>query len=178
VTAAVRRTEGMMDLDLDVDADRPSNPLDLIERLAALNDWSFDRDSDDELSVAVTGGWSDYHVAITWLAEVEALHIACAFDLKVPDRRRPEVLQLVAMINEQLWLGHFDLWSNENVVMYRHALLLSGGAEPNEEQAAALIKAAIDACERYFQAFQFVVWAGKSAKEALEGALLETVGEA
>ena len=62
--------------------------------------------------------------------------------------------------------------------MYRHALLLSGGAEPTEEQAAGLIKAAIDACERYFQAFQFVVWAGKSAREALEGALLETVGEA
>ena len=62
--------------------------------------------------------------------------------------------------------------------MYRHALLLSGGAEPTDEQAAALIKAAIDACERYFQAFQFVVWAGKSAKEGLEGAMLETVGEA
>lgn len=168
----------MMDLDLDAELDRPCNPLDLVERLAVHNDWSFDRDSDDELSVAVTGGWSDYHVAITWLAEVEALHIACAFDLKVPDRRRPEVLQLVSLVNEQLWLGHFDLWSSENVVMYRHALLLSGGAEPTDEQAAALIKAAIDACERYYQAFQFVVWAGKSAKEGLEGAMLETVGEA
>ncbi len=168
----------MMDLDLDTDTERPSNPLDLIERLAALNNWTFDRDSEDELSVSVTGGWSDYHVAITWLAEVEALHIACAFDLKVPDRRRPEVLQLVSLVNEQLWLGHFDLWSSENVVMYRHALLLSGGAEPTDEQAAALIKAAIDACERYFQAFQFVVWAGKTAREGLEGAMLETVGEA
>jgi hypothetical protein len=171
-------TLGMMDLDLDAELDRPSNPLDLIERLAALNNWTFDRDSDDELSVAVSGGWAEYHVAITWLSEVEAIHIACAFDLKVPDRRRSEVLQLVSLVNEQLWLGHFDLWSTENVVMYRHALLLSGGAEPTEEQAAGLIKAAIDACERYFQAFQFVVWAGKSAREGLEGALLETVGEA
>ena len=168
----------MMDLELDGELDRPSNPLDLIERLAALNNWSFDRDSDDELSVAVTGGWSDYHVAITWLEEVEAIHVACAFDLKVPERRRGEVLQLVSLVNEQLWLGHFDLWSSENVVMYRHALLLSGGDDPTDEQAAALIKAAIDACERYFQAFQFVVWAGKTAREGLEGSMLETVGEA
>ncbi|CAM5764993.1 YbjN domain-containing protein [Bosea minatitlanensis] len=168
----------MMDLDMDADFDRPSNPLDLFERLAALNDWTFDRDSDDELSVSVTGGWSEYHVAITWLAEVEALHIACAFDLKVPERRRGEVLQLVGLVNEQLWLGHFDLWSSEGVVMYRHALLLSGGAEATDEQAAALIKSAIDACERYYQAFQFVVWAGKTAKEGLEGAMLETAGEA
>ena len=167
-----------MDLDMDADLDRPSNPLDLFERLASLNNWTFDRDSDDELSVSVTGGWSEYHVAITWLAEVEALHIACAFDLKVPERRRGEVLQLVSLVNEQLWLGHFDLWSSESVVMYRHALLLSGGAEPTDEQAAALIKSAIDACERYYQAFQFVVWAGKTAREGLEGAMLETAGEA
>ena len=168
----------MIDLDMDADQDRPSNPLDLFERLASLNDWTFDRDSEDELSVAVTGGWSDYHVAITWLAEVEALHIACAFDLKVPERRRGEVLQLVSLVNEQLWLGHFDLWSSESVVMYRHALLLSGGAEPTEEQAAALVRSAVEACERYYQAFQFVVWAGKTAKEGMEGAILETAGEA
>ncbi len=168
-----------MDLDMDADPDRPSNPLDLFERLASLNDWTFDRDSEDELSVAVTGGWSDYHVAITWLAEVEALHIACAFDLKVPERRRGEVLQLVGLVNEQLWLGHFDLWSSENVVMYRHALLLSGGAEPTEEQAAAarsqrgrglraLLSRRSSSC----------VWAGKTAKEGMEGAILETAGEA
>ena len=168
----------MMDLDMDAELDRPSNPLDLFERLAALNDWTFDRDSDDELSVSVTGGWSEYHIAITWLAEVEALHIACAFDLKVPERRRSEVLQLVGLVNEQLWLGHFDLWSTEGVVMYRHALLLSGGAEPTDEQAAALVKTAVEACERYYQAFQFVVWAGKTAKEGMEGAILETAGEA
>ena len=165
----------MIDLDMDAELDRPSNPLDLFERLAALNDWAFDRDSEDELSVAVTGGWSEYQVAVTWLAEVEALHIACAFDLKVPERRRGEVLQLVSLVNEQLWLGHFDLWSSESVVMYRHGLLLSGGAEPTEEQAAALVKAAVEA---YYQAFQFVVWAGKTAREGMEGAILETVGEA
>jgi hypothetical protein len=34
----------MMDLELDAELERPSNPLDLIERLAALNEWTFDRD--------------------------------------------------------------------------------------------------------------------------------------
>ena len=167
----------MMDLDMDAELDRPSNPLDLFERLAALNDWSFDRDSEDELSVSVTGGWSEYHVAITWLAEVEALHIACAFDLKVPERRRSEVLQLVSLVNEQLWLGHFDLWTQEGLVMFRHALLLNG-AVVTPGQCEAILKAALEACERYYQAFQFVVWAGKSAREGMEGAILETVGEA
>jgi hypothetical protein len=37
---------------------------------------------------------------------------------------------------------------------------------------------AVEACERYFQSFQFVVWAGKSAPEALQTALFETAGQA
>ena len=41
-----------------------------------------------------------------------------------------------------------------------------------------LLKTAVDACERYFQAFQFVLWAGKTAREALDAVLFETEGEA
>jgi hypothetical protein len=84
----------------------------------------------------------------------------------------------VSSVNEQLWVGHFDLWSSENVVMFRHSLLLTGGAEPTDGQCEMLLKTAVEACERYFQAFQFVIWAGKSAKEALGTALFETQGEA
>src|SRR3954467_1865397 len=109
---------------LHIDIDRAEHPLDIVERLAALRDWIFDRAETDEMSVSVAGRWTDYHVAFTWIEDVEALHVACAFDLKVPDRRRQEILQLVSKINEQLWVGHFDLWSTENVVMFRHSLLL------------------------------------------------------
>jgi hypothetical protein len=165
-------------LDLDIETDRSFHPLDVVERLASLNNWSFDRDGDDEISVIVAGQWADYHVAVTWLDPMEALHIACAFDLKVNERRRGDIVSLIAMINEQLWLGHFDLWTADNVVMFRHALLLSGGVEPTDEQVATLIKAAVDTCERHFQAFQFVQWAGQNAKDALANAMMETVGQA
>ena len=160
------------------DADRSEHPLDVVERLAALRAWIFDRAETDEMSVSVAGRWTDYHVAFTWIEDVEALHVASAFDLKVPDRRRQDMLQLVSMVNEQLWVGHFDLWSGENVVMFRHALLLAGGAEPTQGQCEMLLKAAVDACERYYQGFQFVLWAGKSAREALDSVLFETEGEA
>ena len=155
-----------------------TNPLDVVERIAAINDWSFERAGDDEITMLVGGKWSDYQVSFTWMHNLEALHLACAFDLKVPERRRPEVLQLIGLVNEQMWVGHYDMWSAENVVMFRHALLLAGGAEPTQGQCEMLLKAAVDACERYFQAFQFVLWAGKSAREALDSVLFETEGEA
>ena len=157
---------------------RAEHPVDVVERLAAVNQWSFDREDEDEISISVDGGWASYHIAFTWLEDLESLHVACAFDLKVPDRRRNEVLALVAMINEQLWVGHFDLWSTDSVVMFRQALVLTGGAAPNAAQCEATLANAVSACERHYQAFQFVVWAGKSAREALDGAMFETVGQA
>ena len=93
--------------------------------------------------------------------DIEALHLACAFDLKVPERRRAEVQQLISLVNEQLWVGHFDLWTQDGMVMFRHALVLAGGVEASSQQCEALLGTALDACERYFPAFQFVVWAGK-----------------
>ncbi len=163
---------------IEYDFERQPNPVDVIEHVAALEDWVFERSGDDEITVSSTGTWCDYHVSFSWMEEVEAVHLACAFDLKVTDPRRTEVTRLIAMVNEQMWLGHFDLWTREGVVMYRHALLLSGGVEPTVKQVEGMLSAAIEACERYYQAFQFVVWAGKSAREALDAALFETVGEA
>ena len=89
-----------------------------------------------------------------------------------------DVQALISMINERLWVGHFDLWITEGIVMFRHALILAGGTEPSNQQCQSLLGTALDTCERYFSAFQFVVWAGKTPKEALEAAMFETSGEA
>lgn len=163
---------------IELELERQAHPVDVIEHVAALEDWSFERSGDDEITVSIAGSWCDYHVSVSWMEDVEALHLACAFDLKVSDQRRAEVMRLLATVNEQMLLGHFDLWSGEGVVMYRHALLLTGGAEPSARQIGAMLVGAIESCDRYYQAFQFVVWAGRSAQEALEGALFETVGNA
>jgi hypothetical protein len=158
--------------------DQRLNPLDTVERLASHNDWSFERASEDEITILVAGRWTDYQLSYTWMDDIEALHLACAFDLKVPDRRRADVQQLISMINERLWVGHFDLWVTEGMVMFRHALVLAGGMEASGRQCESLLGTALDTCERYFTAFQFVVWAGKTAKEALDAAMFETSGEA
>lgn len=163
---------------IDISEERQSNPVDVVEHIAALNDWSFERAGDDEITIAVSGAWAEYQVSFSWMEDREAIHLACAFDLKVPENRKLEVMRLLSAVNEQLWIGHFDLWSAEGVVMYRQAMLLSGGAEPNSQQVERLLATALEACERYFQAFQFVVWAGSSAAEALESVLFETAGEA
>jgi hypothetical protein len=156
---------------------RTSNPIDLLEDIATRNDWACERTSTDELTMTVAGQWTDYHTSLNWRDDLETLHIACAFDAKVPDNRLPEVYRLVAQINEQLWLGHFDVWIHEGLIMFRQGLMLNG-ALATPFQCEALLKAAFEACERYYQAFQFVVWAGKESREALASTMFETEGQA
>ena len=146
----------------------------MIEQVAHNNDWAFERTGDDEISISVAGSWTDYHVSFSWMEDFEALHLACAFDIKVPESRTLEVMRLLSLINEQMLFGHFDLWEQEGAIMFRQSLLLAGGVEPSSQQVEVLLSSALEACECYFQAFQFVVWSGTSAKDALAGVLFET----
>ena len=140
---------------IDISEQRRSNPVDVVEHLAAVKEWAFDRAGADEIAISMSGRWTDYHLSFTWMDDIEALHFACAFDLKVPEPRRSHVLELIALINEQLWVGHFDMWVKDGVVMFRHALLLAGGVEFAGRQFEALLDAALDTCERSYQAIQF-----------------------
>jgi len=157
--------------------DHFTNPVDMVEHIATIHDWTFERSAPDELTLTVSGTWCDYHISLTWRDDLEALHLACAFDFRVTKLRLPEIYRLMALINEQLWLGHFDLWKDDGMLLYRHGLLLAG-AETHVGQCEALLKAALEGCERYYQSFQFVLWAGKSAEEALAATMLETQGHA
>ncbi|MGR6430197.1 YbjN domain-containing protein [Rhizobium sp. PAMB 3182] len=163
---------------VDFEIERQSNPVDMIEFVASNNDWSFERSGEDEIAMTVEGRWADYHVSFSWMEEFEALHIASAFDIKVPESRVNEVIRLLSHINGQVLMGHFDLWRNEDVVIFRQSLLLSGGAEPTNQQVEVLLSNALETCEAYFQAFQFVVWSGMDAASAMAAVLFETVGEA
>lgn len=163
---------------IEIAREQRTNPLEVVERMAASNNWPFERGGEDEIALVVTGKWTNYQISFTWMGDIEALHLACAFDMKVPDLRLTEVQQLVALINEQLWIGHFDVWMQNGVIMFRHALVLTGGCMASDRQCEAVLGSALDACERYFPAFQFVIWAGKSAREAMDSAMFETSGEA
>ena len=163
---------------IEIQTERHSNPVDMIEFVAASNDWTFERSGEDEIAMTVEGHWTDYHVSFSWMEEFEALHLACAFDLKVPEIRVNEVIRLLSQVNGQVLMGHFDLWRQEDVVIFRQSLLLAGGAEPTNQQVEVLLSNALETCETYYQAFQFVVWSGLDAKTAIEAVIFETVGEA
>ena len=155
-----------------------TNPIDLVEEIVLANEWAHDRASDEEMVVEVTGRWCDYRLYFVWQEEISALHFSCGFDMKVPKARKAPVYELLALVNEKLWLGHFDVASDDNSPAFRHAVLLRGALGASVEQIEDLVDIALSECERFYPAFQLVVWGGKTAEEAITAAMIDPVGEA
>ncbi len=152
------------------------NPLDRIEEMVSANDWPFDRANEQELMVGINGGWCPYQLWFGWRDDPGVLQFYCGFDMKVPEAKQSNVCALLARINEAIWMGHFAVNFADGTVMFRHAQVLfpDAAAAPYE----TLIDLALTECERYYPAFQFVIWGGKPAAEAIAAALLDTQGEA
>jgi len=167
-----------MTLSALLEEEAAANPLDLVEQFVTANDWPFDRRNDDEMAVEVPGKWCDYSLYFAWREDIGAMHFTCAFDMKVRSAKRAQLYELLALVNEKMWLGHFGLWAEEGVPMFRHAVLLRGVGGASMEQIEDLVDIALSECERFYPAFQFVLWGGKSAPDAIMAALLDTVGEA
>ena len=106
--------------------ERAANPLDALEQIAVANDWAFDRRSDSEMAAEAPGKWCDYGLYFSWSNEISAMHFTCAFDLKVPEKSRPALYELLALANERLWIGHFGMDSDDGMPVFRHSVLLRG----------------------------------------------------
>ena len=155
-------------------------PIDTLEAYFEAHGWTHDRVSDDEIVATVPGSWTQYELRGVWREEDRVLQFLALPDIRVAVDKRSAVYETIGLVNEQLWIGHFEIWSSTGMLLFRHAALLdtSGESSLTTEQAGTLIEAAIDECERFYPVFQFVLWGGKSPAEALQAALIETHGEA
>ena len=165
-------------LDHDDQADDAA-PIDMLEAYYAAHAWEHER-HDDEIIATVKGSWASYELRALWREEDSVLQFLCFPDIKVTDDRRATIYEAIGLVNEQLWIGHFELWSSSGILLFRHAAMIDGGDDRVLSLTAAelLVESAIEECERFYPVFQFVLWGGKSPREALAAALVETQGEA
>ncbi|HVZ08995.1 YbjN domain-containing protein [Rhodopila sp.] len=167
-----------MSASLSTSHDVAANPLDIMEQIIAANEWEFDRRSESEMAAEAPGNWCDYGLYFNWSHEISVMHFTCAFDMKVPEKQRAALYELLALANEKLWLGHFGLETDDGMPVYRHAVLLRGAPGASTESLEDMVDIALTECERFFPAFQFVLWGGKTPQQALAAAMLDCQGEA
>ncbi len=153
-------------------------PVEMLTALFEAHGWPHDQVSDDEVSVEIPGSWTTYQLRAVWRVEDRVLQLICLPDVRVGEEKRRVAYELLAMINEQLWLGHFDIWSQGGVLLYRHGLMLGNDGMLGLDMAQMAIESAIAECDRFYPAFQFVLWGDKGPREALDAALVDAMGEA
>jgi hypothetical protein len=160
------------------DETQDAAPIDMLAAYCEAHGWPHEMVSEDEIVATVQGSWTNYELRGVWRAEDRVIQLLAFPDIRVVDDKRAAAHEALALINEQLWLGHFELWSNSGTILYRHGLLLGGDGGLGLETAETLVETAIDECERFYPVFQFVLWGGKTPAEALAASLIETRGEA
>lgn len=155
-------------------------PIDMLEHYFSAHGWAFERNGDEEIVASFQGSWTQYEFRAVWRDEDRVLQFLALPDIRVPADKRSAIYETLGLINEQLWIGHFEMWASSGMVLFRHAALLDGGGDPimSLDQAETMVEAAIDECERFYPVFQFVLWADKSPQDAIASALIETQGEA
>ncbi|MDQ2091856.1 YbjN domain-containing protein [Marimonas arenosa] len=154
------------------------HPIDIVESLAAHHDWDFDRIADDQIAMAVEGQWRTYSVTLAWSGYDETLRMVCSFEMEPPEDKLPALYEALNAVNDQCWAGAFTYWPEQKLMVYRYGLVLAGGQSVSAEQINTLISAAVMSAERYYPAFQLVVWGDRAPHEALQVAIAEAYGRA
>jgi len=176
--AFCERTAGLMDTPLpDEDVLVALDPLDVVEHVLTAENLQFDRTEDGDLAFALTGDWKDYELWFAWRPEADCLQLCLSFDLQATPEQRAAAYELISILNQRVWLGHFELWEDGEII-FRHAMALMTGERPSLAQAAAMIDVAMEAADRFYPAFDFLVRGSKSAGDAIAACMFETVGEA
>lgn len=168
----------LMSIELLRSPERTVHPLDVLYDAGCSLCFETERAGESELHISLPSVWRDWHLWFTWNEELAILQTGALLDLKVPAERAEEARTLITMVNEKLWVGHFDLWTRDLSIAYRNAMMLPDSSILQKQQAYALIREAGESIDRFYPAFNFLVWGGKNAEEAMKASLFETAGNA
>lgn len=155
------------------------NPIDIVEGIFSRKSFEFERRSLNEVAVEIQGKWNNMLLFFAWEENMQCLHMSCLMDIESTIEDRSKIFELLALVNEELWVGHFSYWTEQNMPVFKHSILLKDDSEAVlMEKISQVIDIAIKECERMYPVFKVVLTKGMSPKQALYPMLMETFGQA
>ena len=156
----------------------PLNPIDIVEEVIYEKKWSFSRADEYELVADISSKWCQYRLYFTWSENIRAISFTITFDLKFPQVKIIKAYELIGLINEKLWLGHFDITSKNGIPAFRHTILSNAESDFLHKKLENLVDIAIYECEKYYPSFQQVIFDEIEPSESLLFANYEVLGSA
>lgn len=154
------------------------NPIDMVENIFASKSYELDRRNANEVVVEIQGKWTNMLLFFAWESSMKCLHMSCLMDMNNTLEDRSKMFELLALVNENLWVGHFSYWTEQNTPVFKHSVFLNYEEEFFEHKIAQMIDIAVKECERIYPVFKVVLTKGMAPKDALYPMLMETVGQA
>lgn len=154
------------------------NPLDSVEDVLMAHNWHFNRMNNDELTVQISGKSCKYRLYFVWQDDMSALQICCQFDMTIPPNNGASASAALRSMNENLWMGHFDIPADTNLPVFRYTSVFKGfSRSAMTESIQDIVDVALVQCERFQPVFQLLASANDIQDDGLSLALMETQGE-
>jgi len=154
------------------------NPIDIVEEVIYEKNWSFSRADDYELVADIASKFCQYRLYFTWSENVRAISFTITFDLKYPQSKLIKAYELIGLINEKLWLGHFDITSRNGIPAFRHTILSNSDSDFLHKKLENIVDIAIYECEKYYPSFQQALFDDINPSESLVFTNFEVIGSA
>lgn len=158
--------------------DIDDNPLDQVENVMHAHNWTFKRVNDDELMVQVTGKCCSYNLYFIWQDDMNALQFCAQYDFSINEDQMDKAARALMTINENLWMGHFEIPSDSRAPSFRHTCLYRGIQRTSRaSDLEDLVDIALAQCESHYAAFYLLSHANDAHDQSMALALMETLGE-
>ena len=154
------------------------NPIDVVEDVIYQKKWNFSRAADHELVAEISSIWSQYRLYFNWSEKINAMSFTVTFDIRFPQNKFNKAYELLGLINEKLWIGHFDITKKNGIPAFRHTVLSSSNNDFLHQKLEDLVDIGIYECENYYPCFQQVLFDEVDPLQSLKLCNFEIVGSA
>lgn len=147
------------------------NPIDDVECIFRSQS-TMERRSATEVVVELNGKWDNMLLFFAWEQKLNCLHISCLLNLQPENVGLPSIFELLALINEDLWVGYFSYWEEMQMPVFKHSLFVNETEFDLREKLASIINIAVTECENAYPIFHAVMKQNIAPRKALLPTLL------
>lgn len=147
--------------------------IDIVEYVARKLDLNFSR-IEDEITIHLED--ARYIMTAIWKPDYDVLYFSCDIGLIVSEDKYLAVADVLAKINERVWIGHFDFLSGHNRIIYSLPIPFISSLLIEEELIESIFQIVTNECSRCYHCFEIVLH--DAAEPNCSALFMDAVGEA
>lgn len=143
------------------------NPIDDIEFLFAQRQHTLERRNTNEAVVEIAGKWNNMLIFFAWEENLRCLHISCLIDIEPENINLPSIYELLALLNEDLWIGYFSYWEEVRMPIFKHSIIIDEKDANLLGKLSQMLNISITECEKAYPVFHAVLKQNISPRKVL-----------